>query len=89
MTRTNRKPPRFLLVPQPPYRTPHNKRTFTPLPVLTRIIDCKHALANADDQNPALDLFDRLGNPIPYGDTPNEKHGDDAEDLAGVEECGN
>ena len=51
----------------------HIKRcTFTPIPVPTSIIEHIHALANADDQNPALDFFDRLGNPIPYGDTPDD-----------------
>ena len=52
-------------------------------------IDCIHALADANNQNPAHDFFDRLGNPIPYGDTPNDKNEDNAEDLAGVEECDN
>ena len=48
-----------------------------------------HALADADDHNPALDFFDRLGNTIPYGDTPENDNEDDAEDIAGVEECNN
>ena len=54
-----------------------------------RGIDHIHALADADDQNPALDFFDPLGNTIPYGDTPDDENEDDAEDLAGVEECDN
>ena len=33
--------------------------------------------------------MDRLGNPIPYGDTPNEKNKYDAEDLSRLEECDN
>ena len=64
-------------------------RTFTPLPVPTRIIDRVQALTNADDQNLALDFFDRLGNPIPYGDTPDDENEDNAKDLAGVEEYEN
>ena len=53
------------------------------------VIDRVHALADADNQNLALDLFDRLGNPIPYGDTPNNENEDYAKDLTGVEECDN
>ena len=52
----------------------------------TRVINSVHALADADDQNPALDFFDRLCNLIPYGDTPDNVNGDDAKDLVGVEE---
>ena len=63
------------------------RRTFTPIPVPMRIIDRVHALADNDDQNPALILFDRLGNPIPYGDTPDDNNRDNDGDLAGVEEC--
>ena len=48
-----------------------------------------HALADADNQNPDLDLFERLDNPIPYDDTPNDNNEDDAGDLAGLEECDN
>ena len=59
--------------------------TFTPIPVPTCIIDRVHALANADDHNPAPGFFYRLGNPIPYGDTPDNYNEDNAEDLAGVE----
>ena len=53
------------------------------------VIDRVHALADADNQNLALDLFDRLGNPIPYGDTPDNENEDYAKDLTGVEECDN
>ena len=53
------------------------------------IIDRVHALSDTDDHNPALILFDRLGNPIPYVDTPNDDNEDDAEDLAGVKEYDN
>ena len=48
-----------------------------------------HALANADNQNPAHDFFDRLGNTIPYRDTPDNDNEDDAGDLTGVEEYNN
>ena len=58
--------------------------TFTPLPVPARIIDRVHALANADNQNPALDFFGRLGNTIPNGDTPDNENKNDAKDLTGV-----
>ena len=50
-----------------------------------RVIDHIHALAEADNQNPDLDFFDRLGNTIPYGDTPDDKNETNAKDLAGVE----
>ena len=65
------------------------RRTFTPLPFLTRIIDRVHALSNSDNQNPAHDLFDRLGNPIPNGDTPDDENENNAGDLTGVEEWDN
>ena len=65
------------------------RRTFTPLPVPTRVIDRVHALVDADNQNPTLDFFDRLGNPIPYGDTPDDENDKDARYLAGVEEYNN
>ena len=65
------------------------QRTFTPLPVLTCIIDRVHALTDAEVQNPALDFFDRLGNPIPYGDTPDNDNEDGAGGLTGVEEYNN
>ena len=65
----------------------HNN--FTPLPVLTRVIDRVHALADTNKQKPALDFFELLGNTIPNGDTPDDKNEDDAKDLAGVEECEN
>ena len=61
------------------------QRTFTRLLVTTRIIDRMHALADADDQNPDLDFFDRLGNPIPYGNNLNNNNEDYAGDLAGVQ----
>ena len=48
-----------------------------------------NAIADADNNNPALDFFDRLGNPIPYRDTPDNKNEDDAGYLAGVEEYDN
>ena len=64
------------------------RRTFTP-PVPARVIDRVHALAEAGNQNTTLDLFDRLGNPIPNGDTPNDENENDAEDLIGVEEFDN
>ena len=38
---------------------------------------------------PLLICFDRLGDPIPYGDTPNDKNEDDTGDLARVEEYDN
>ena len=63
--------------------------TFTPLPVQARIIDRVHALANADNKNPALDFFDRLGNPIACGDTPDDDNEDESGDLVGVEEYDN
>ena len=59
---------------------------FTPLPVPTHVIDRVHALTDADNHNPALDLFDRLGNPIPYIDTPNDNNEYNAKDIAEVEE---
>ena len=46
-------------------------------------------LSNSDINNPALDLFDRLGNPIPYSDTPDYENEDNAEDISGVEEYEN
>ena len=48
-----------------------------------------HAPADAKNQNPDLDFFDCLGNPIPNGDTPDDKNENDAEYLTGVEECDN
>ena len=65
------------------------RRTFTPLPIPTRVIDCVHTLANADNQNLALNFFDRLGNPIPNGDTPDDENEDNTKDLSGVEEWDN
>ena len=62
------------------------QRTFTSLPVPTRVINRVHVLANGDNQNPAFGFFDRLGNTIPYGNTLNNKNGDDAIDFTGVEE---
>ena len=61
------------------------RSTFTPLPVPTHVIICVHALANDDDQNPALDLFDRLVNPILYGNTPNNDNEENSKYLAVVE----
>ena len=65
------------------------QRIFVPFPVPMRVINRVHALADADNHNPALGFFYRLGNPIPYGDTPDDNNEDDAGDLAGVEECEN
>ena len=48
-----------------------------------------HALADADDQNPALYFFDHLGNPIPYGDTPDDNNEEYVGYLVGVKECNN
>ena len=62
------------------------RRTFTPIPVPTRVIDCVHALADADDQNSTLVFFDHLVNPIPYVNTPDDNNEDDAGDLVRVEE---
>ena len=45
-----------------------------------------HGIADTDDQNPTLGFFDRLGNSIPYGDTPDEDNEDNAGDIEGVEE---
>ena len=50
------------------------RRTFTTLSVPTRIIERVHARTDADNQNTALDFFDRLGNPIPYDDTPDDNN---------------
>ena len=61
------------------------RHTSTPLLVPTRVIDPDHALADANNQNPALDLFDRLGNPIPNSDTPDDENKNGAEDLTGVD----
>ena len=36
------------------------RRTFTPLPIPTRVIDRVHALADAENQNPALDFLTAL-----------------------------
>ena len=65
------------------------RRTFTPPSVPTRVIDRVHALIDADNQNPALDFFDRLGNTIPNGDTPHDKNENNAKYPTGVEECDN
>ena len=72
-------------------RTGHRikQRTFTPLPVPTRVIDCVNALTDAENQNPALGFFDRIGNLIPNGDTSDKENENDAKDLIGVEECDN
>ena len=48
-----------------------------------------HALAKVDDKNPALDFFDRLVNPIQYGDPSNNNNKDNARGLAGVENNNN
>ena len=45
--------------------------------------------ADADNQNPDVDFFDLLGNPIPNGDTLNNENENDAKDLTGVEEYEN
>ena len=90
LPRTNRKPPRFLLVRQLPYWKPYETTYLYSSPrTNTHFIDRVHALADADDQNPAFDFFDRLGNPIPYGNTPDDNNEDDAGDIAGVEEYDN
>ena len=51
---------------------------------LANNIDCFHALANADNQNSALDLFDCLINHIAYGETSDKKNENNAKDLTGV-----
>ena len=48
-----------------------------------------YALADADEQNPALEFFDCLGNPIQDSDTSNDKNEDNAGGLTGVEEFDN
>ena len=48
-----------------------------------------HTLADADDQNPDLDFFDSLGNPIPCGNTTNDDNKEESRDLAEVEEYDN
>ena len=65
------------------------RHTFTPLPVPTRVIDRLHALTDTNKQKTALDFFECIGNPILYGDTPDDENEEDAKDLAGVEECEN
>ena len=37
----------------------------------------------------SCEIFGCLGNPIPNGDTPDDKNENDIEDLTGVEECYN
>ena len=48
-----------------------------------------HALVEADDQNTALDFFDRLVNPIQYGDTSEDDNKENAGGLAGVDNNNN
>ena len=56
-----------------------------------RVIDHVHALLEADNQNPALYFFDRLGNPIQGGNkTYNDiENSDGAGGLAGVDKNNN
>ena len=63
--------------------------TFNPLSIPTQCIYSVHVIADADNHNPALDFFERLGNPIPYCDTPGNDNKDDTGYLAGVEENNN
>ena len=56
-----------------------------------RVIKHVHALVEADNQNPALYFFDRLGNPIQGGDkTDNDSDNSDGDGgLAGVDNNNN